>query len=100
MLNRVITDYGDVAHVEGQVVTSDTLAAVARRELFEIRSLSVGCRAPEIIGEDSDGNPMKLSEFRGKVVLLDFGSHEHCGGCKVVYPRLRARSSACAAGRL
>jgi peroxiredoxin len=33
---------------------------------------------------------MKLSEFRGKVVLLDFGSHEHCGGCKVVYPRLRA----------
>ena len=32
---------------------------------------------------------MKLSEFRGKVVLLDFGSHEHCGGCKLVYPRLR-----------
>lgn len=33
---------------------------------------------------------MKLSEFRGKVVLLDFGSHEHCGGCKLVYPRLRS----------
>ena len=32
---------------------------------------------------------MKLSEFRGKVVLLDFGSHEHCGGCRLVYPRLR-----------
>ncbi len=89
MLNRLITDYGDVAHVEGQVVTSDTLATIARRELFEIQRLSVGCQAPEIVGEDSDGKPMKLSEFRGKVVLLDFGSHEHCGGCKVVYPRLR-----------
>ena len=33
---------------------------------------------------------MKLSEFRGKVVLLDFGSHEHCGGCELVYPRLRS----------
>ena len=90
VLNRVITEYGDVTHVEGQVVTSDTLATIARRELFEIQSLSVGCQAPEIVGEDSDGKPMKLSEFRGKVVLLDFGSHEHCGGCKVVYPRLRA----------
>ena len=33
---------------------------------------------------------MKLSEFRGKVVLLDFGSHENCGGCKLVYPLLRS----------
>jgi peroxiredoxin len=33
---------------------------------------------------------MTLSEFRGKVVLLDFGSHEHCGGCKLVYPRMRS----------
>lgn len=21
--------------------------------------------------------------------MLDFGSHEHCGGCKLVYPKLR-----------
>ena len=100
VLNRVIADYGDVAHVEGQVVTSDTLATAARRELFELQSLSVGCQAPEIVGEDSDGKPMKLSEFRGKVVLLDFGSHEHCGGCKVVYPRLRATLERCTDGRL
>ena len=32
---------------------------------------------------------MALSEFRGKVVVLDFGTHEHCGGCKLVYPKLR-----------
>ncbi len=90
ILERVIADYGDVVYVNGEVATKETLAAVANRELSEIRSLSVGKKAPEITGEDVDGKPMKLSEFRGKVVLLDFGSHEHCGGCKLVYPRLRS----------
>jgi hypothetical protein len=28
--------------------------------------------APEIQGDDVDGQPMKLSDFRGKVVMLDF----------------------------
>ncbi len=90
VLNRVIVDFGDVAFLNGQVATTDTLATIAKRELFELQSLSVGCQAPEIAGEDASGARMKLSDFRGKVVLLDFGSHEHCGGCKVVYPRLRA----------
>ena len=90
ILKRVIADFGDVAYVNGQVVTTETLAAAARRELAEIQGISVGQKAPEINGEDADGKPMKLSEFHGKVILLDFGSHEHCGGCKVVYPRLRS----------
>jgi hypothetical protein len=32
----------------------------------------VGIKAPEIKGEDVDGKSMRLSEFRGKVVMLDF----------------------------
>jgi hypothetical protein len=28
--------------------------------------------APEIAGEDLDGVPFRLSDYRGKVVLLDF----------------------------
>jgi cytochrome oxidase Cu insertion factor (SCO1/SenC/PrrC family) len=28
--------------------------------------------APDITGTDADGKPMRLSEFRGKVVALDF----------------------------
>jgi thiol-disulfide isomerase/thioredoxin len=72
-------------------MTKETLAAVAERELAGIRSKSVGKVAPQSIGEDVDGKPMKLSEFRGKVVLIDFGSHEHCGGCAAIYPRLSRR---------
>jgi peroxiredoxin len=67
----------------------ETLATVADRELAGLRSLAVGQAAPEINGRDVDGKPMVLSEFRGRVVLLDFGTHEHCGGCKLVYPRQR-----------
>ena len=41
-------------------------------ELFEIRNLSVGKTAPDIEGEDQDGKRFKLSDYRGKVVLLYF----------------------------
>jgi cytochrome oxidase Cu insertion factor (SCO1/SenC/PrrC family) len=34
--------------------------------------LAVGKEAPELQGTDQDGKPFKLSEYRGKVVLLDF----------------------------
>jgi hypothetical protein len=33
---------------------------------------AVGMKAPEIEGEDIDGKKFKLSDYRGKVVLLDF----------------------------
>ena len=35
-------------------------------------SLEIGQQAPEIAGEDLDGQSFKLSDYRGKVVLLDF----------------------------
>ena len=32
----------------------------------------LGKVAPDIVGEDIDGTPMKLSDYRGKVVVIDF----------------------------
>jgi peroxiredoxin len=46
--------------------------------------LKVGDPAPEIDGEDLDGKPMKLSEFRGKVVVLDFWG-DWCPHCPPLY---------------
>jgi peroxiredoxin len=37
--------------------------------------LEVGKHAPEIEGEDLDVKEFKLSDYRGKVVLLDFWGH-------------------------
>jgi len=44
----------------------------AERELKAFRTLRVGKEAPEISGKDLDGKEFKLSDYRGKVVLLDF----------------------------
>jgi RNA polymerase sigma factor (sigma-70 family) len=43
---------------------------VAKVHLDELRRLSPGQPAPEIEGVDLDDKPMKLSDFRGKVVVL------------------------------
>ena len=32
----------------------------------------VGRQAPEIAGVDEEGRPLRLSDYRGKVVVLDF----------------------------
>jgi len=49
-----------------------TLGRLAEAALFEIRNLAVGKPAPEIAGDDLDGKPLKLSDHRGKVVVLSF----------------------------
>ena len=43
--------------------------------LFMLRTLSLGKTAPEIEAEDLDGKKFKLSDYRGKVVVLDFWGH-------------------------
>jgi hypothetical protein len=52
-----------------------TIGDQAKRELFELLHLAVGMQAPDIEGEDADGKQFKLSDYRGKVVLLDFWGH-------------------------
>jgi hypothetical protein len=61
--------FGDVKLHDGE-----TVAERAKEQLYGIRYLSVGKEAPDIEGEDQDGKRFKLSEYRGKVVLLDFWS--------------------------
>lgn len=39
---------------------------------FEKERLQIGMEAPDIAGEDLDGASFKLSDYRGKVVVLDY----------------------------
>jgi AhpC/TSA family len=59
---RVVEKYADVKDA----------AEPAKAELFEMRHLAVGKSAPDIAGKDSDEKEFKLSDYRGKVVVLDF----------------------------
>ena len=54
--------------------TTDNAALQKRAKdaLFEIEHLQIGCTAPDIVAKDTDGAAMKLSDYRGKVILLDF----------------------------
>lgn len=49
-----------------------TVGVHAEAELFELKYLSIGKPVPDIEGEDLDGQKFKLSDYKGKVVLLDF----------------------------
>jgi hypothetical protein len=69
LLKSVVSKYGDVKSSPG------TLGELAKAMLFEMRYLVVGKVAPEIEGEDIDGKRFKLSDYRGKVVVLDFWGH-------------------------
>jgi hypothetical protein len=64
---RATEQFGDV-----KLRFGGTVGERAKSELFEIRQLAVGKVAQDIEGEDQDGQRFKLSDYRGKVVLLYF----------------------------
>jgi len=84
LLERVVSEFGDV-RMERE--TRD-LGTIASGELFARRSLTVGQAAPEVEGTDHEGKTFKLSDFRGKVVVLTF-SGNWCGPCVAMYPQER-----------
>ncbi len=66
-----------------------TIGKLAEARLFQIRNLSVGCTVPQIAAKDHEGNELKLSDQRGKVVVLIF-SGTWSAPSRKIYPHQRA----------
>lgn len=62
-----------------------TIAPLVDAPKHMIGALSPGDPAPEIVGRDLDGAAFRLSDYRGKVVVLMFTA-DWCGICRSLYP--------------
>jgi hypothetical protein len=63
---RVVAEFADVRSYD------EPIGERAKGALFELRFLGIGKEAPDIAGDDLDGEKFKVSDYRGKVVVLDF----------------------------
>lgn len=70
LYGKVEREYADVESPRG-----GPIGAAAKNAVFEMENLVVGKTAPDIAGEDIEGVAFHLSDYRGKVVLLDFWGH-------------------------
>jgi hypothetical protein len=66
LFERIVKEFGDINTGRG------TLGKLATSELNEIRNLGIGRPCPEIAGADIDGKPFELSDYKGRVVVIDF----------------------------
>lgn len=64
---QAATQYGDVPYWR-----TSTIGEHAARALNELENLWIGAEAPDIVGQDLDAKPLKLSDLRGKIVILAF----------------------------
>ncbi len=84
-LQQVVRDYGDVALPPPY---SKTIAQAAAEPFYFLDHLVVGKVLPDVEVQDLDGKKVKISDYRGQVVVLDVWT-TWCGPCREMIPHLQ-----------
>jgi hypothetical protein len=58
--------------IENKSAADKNMAERAKSDLEDMKVHGIGKSVPDIVGADLDGKEFKLSDYKGKVVLLDF----------------------------
>jgi thiol-disulfide isomerase/thioredoxin len=77
-----------LAHFDGIETAHPGDKAFIDKQRQMVRTRMIGVVAPDIVGKDFDDVEFKLSDYRGKVVVLYF-TGEWCGPCRGEYPYQR-----------